>query len=109
MCGASSDHVWVEAATSVRGPGGEAAHPRDQHVRRVLGRGLERQPVVDVLGDRPHLLASLDRVLAPVGQIDEVVPSACRTHPAYRQKQTVEILGLDQLLQILRHGGTMLP
>jgi hypothetical protein len=78
--------VWVQ------GEGGD-----------VAGR-LQGEPVVDVRGDRPQLLAALDRLLAAIRELDEIVPGASlagRVHPA---QQRVEVLGLDQRVDVALHA-----
>ena len=100
-----------------QGPEGEPAGRWSEHRRGERSGSLEGQAVIDVLGDRPELLAPLVGFPAAAGELDQVVPGSCiaeRVHPAKervglgRLDEVVEV-ELPRLVVIERHGYSADP
>jgi hypothetical protein len=85
------------------GAEGEAARARLQNTRGVFGRRLQSEAMVHVVGDRPQLLASLDRVFTSIGKIDQTFPVPGRTQGIDGTQEPVHVGCLDQPVDV--HGN----
>ncbi len=84
-----------------------AAVPEDGGGDR--GGCLERQPVLGELGDRPHLLATLNGLLAAVPQVDEVIPGPLTAHAVHEPDEAGEVGCLDEVREgVVGHPATLL-
>jgi hypothetical protein len=76
-------------------PDRESSEIRVQHRGGELAGRLERKSVVDVRRDRPQLLAALDRVLASLREIQELIPFGATAQPIDHSEKTVDVGSVD--------------
>ena len=57
--------------------------------------------------DRPQLLPSFEGLLAPIGQLDEILPGAPFAEPVDGAEQPVQVGGFDQLVKAHGHRSSV--
>ena len=87
----------------------EPAGTLEDHRSGPLARRLERQPVLDVVGDGPELLASIDCMAAAGLEIDEAFPVTTFAQAVDELQQFGRIAFLNGFGQCLQFGDARAP
>ena len=98
--GASSDHVWCWAITSVSGPIVNRPASLVEHAGRPLGRGEQGQPVLGQRRRGPQLTAGADGVAGTRSRRREQSgPVACARAVVDEAHEPVEVGAVDQFVE----------